>query len=108
MGQMLSRFEVLVSPSTEKKTESTTQIFVSSSGIFCMSPIQALLKSKCFNMVHAQVGLQGTLSLSEAPGFHIRGIEGSFFIVLKFKSVRHICKSAFCLCFSLPDGETRS
>lgn len=82
MGQMLSRFEVLVSPSTEKKTEGTT-------GIFCMSSIQALLKNKCSSMVCAQKG--GALSLYETPGFHIWGIERLFFTVLKFKSLRHIC-----------------
>lgn len=45
MGQMLFKFEVLVSPSTDKKTEGTRQV-VSSSGIFCMSSVQALHKQR--------------------------------------------------------------
>lgn len=81
-----------------RKLRALHNFFVSSLGIFYMSPIQALLKSKCFSMVHAQVVLQGTLSLHEAPGFHIWGMERSFFIVWKFKSIRHICKCASCLC----------
>lgn len=43
MGHMLSTFEALVSPSIDKKTEGTRQIILSS-GIFCMSSIQALHK----------------------------------------------------------------